>query len=63
MILCGFMNVFPITSTNANASVKEDYYQIYLADYLSENSAKELNMPYRKHVEDRISNPTYNAFI
>lgn len=35
-MLCGFISIFTVTS--ANASGYNDFYQIYLADYLSENT-------------------------
>ena len=61
------IGVYP--DNNASAFSKEDKYQLELASYLSSDSValsylnQDINMPYRKYVEDRITNPAWISLI
>ena len=67
IIICITVNVIQPEETEAYDY--KDEYQIYLADYLSENTVAksyldhDINMPYRKYVEDRVNDPAWNALL
>ena len=67
IMICITVNVIQPEETEAYDY--KDEYQIYLADYLSENTVAksyldhDINMPYRKYVEDRVNDPAWNALL